>query len=61
MSARVDPKKLLRPSILDRLIDEEPDRAVEAPGTGEQKLGQLRSAVRRDLEALLNTRQLGVA
>jgi len=54
--ARVDKKKKLRPSILDRLIDNAPDNAVEIDPDQHQKLKQLRDSVRRDLENLLNTR-----
>ncbi len=54
--ARVDKKKKLRPSILDRLFDNDPNNAVEVDLDQHQKLKQLRSSVRRDLENLLNTR-----
>jgi len=43
-------------SLVDRLIDLQPDSRHEAAITARQSVGQLRSAVRRDLEALLNTR-----
>lgn len=54
--ARVDKKKKLRPSILDRLFDNDPDNAVERDTDQHQKLKELRNSVRRDLENLLNTR-----
>lgn len=54
--ARVDKKKKLRPSILDRLIDNDPDSNVEKDPDQHQKLKELRNSVRRDLENLLNTR-----
>ena len=54
--ARVDKKKKLRPSILDRLIDNDPNNNVEVDTDQHQKLKELRSSVRRDLENLLNTR-----
>ncbi len=54
--ARVDKKKKLRPSILDRLIDNDPNNNVEVDPDQHQKLKELRSSVRRDLENLLNTR-----
>lgn len=54
--ARVDKKKKLRPSILDRLLDDEPHNQVEQDRGQHQKLKQLRGSVRRDLENLLNTR-----
>lgn len=54
--SRVDKKKKLRPSILDRLIDNDPNNAVERDIDQHQKLKQLRHSVRRDLENLFNTR-----
>ncbi len=54
--ARVDKKKKLRPSILDRLIDNDPNNNVEVDPDQHQKLKELRNSVRRDLENLLNTR-----
>jgi type VI secretion system protein ImpF len=54
--ARVDKKKKLRPSILDRLFDNDPDNTVERDSDQHQKLKELRDSVRRDLENLLNTR-----
>ena len=53
---RIDKKKKLRPSILDRLIDNDPDNTVEMDMEQHQKLKQLRQSVRRDLESLFNTR-----
>jgi len=53
---RVDKKKKLRPSILDRLLDNDPGNNVEVDPDQHQKLKQLRNSVRRDLENLLNTR-----
>jgi len=44
-------------SVLDRLIDHEPNSQVEAPLTRTQSVRQLKSAARRDLEWLLNTRR----
>jgi len=54
--ARIDKKKKLRPSILDRLMDNEPHNQTELDPGRHQKLKELRSSVRRDLEFLLNTR-----
>jgi type VI secretion system protein ImpF len=45
------------PSVLDRLIDEESDRAIEAPPSRSKGLEDLKQSVKRDLEWLLNTRQ----
>ena len=46
----------LRPSILDRLIDDRPDQNSEMEKNRHQVLNELRESVRRDLEDLLNTR-----
>ena len=54
--ARVDKKKKLRPSIIDRLFDNEPHNQTEHDPEHHQLLKQLRNSVRRDLEQLLNTR-----
>jgi type VI secretion system protein ImpF len=54
--ARVDKQKKLRPSVLDRLIDDEPHNQTENDPGQHQLLKQLRDSVRRDLENLLNTR-----
>lgn len=44
-------------SIFDRLVDPNPDLAVELPETLTQRFNTLREIFRRDLEALLNTRR----
>lgn len=54
--ARVDKKKKLRPSILDRLFDDEPENTNEVDLGQHQKIKQLRRSVRRDLESLMNAR-----
>jgi len=54
--ARPTTTQALTPSILDRLIDHEPHRQVEAPASRSQVIRELRESVRRDLEILLNTR-----
>ena len=54
--ARVDKKKKLRPSVLDRLFDNEPYNQTERDPGHHQLLKQLRNSIRRDLELLLNTR-----
>lgn len=54
--ARPDKKKNLRPSVLDRLIDDDPTNRVENDSGQHQKLKELRNSVRRDLESLFNTR-----
>lgn len=55
-SDRVNPDQPLTPSVLDRLIDDEPDNSKEARRSQQQVLRELRQSVRRDLEDLLNTR-----
>jgi type VI secretion system protein ImpF len=47
--------QLLLPSILDRLLDDEPDNRKEVEYRG-QSLAELKKSVIRDLENLLNTR-----
>ena len=54
--ARIDKNKKLRPSILSRLSDDNPKTKTESEADQHQKLKQLRSSVRRDLQNLLNTR-----
>jgi type VI secretion system protein ImpF len=51
-----DSQKPLLPSLLDRLIDAEPDQSSEPLWRGSYRLDELREHVRRDLEYLLNTR-----
>lgn len=45
-------------SVLDRLIDAEPDNRLENPLSRAQTVRLLKSSVRRDLEWLLNTRRI---
>ena len=54
--ARPTTTQALTPSILDRLIDYDPNRKVETPASRSQVIKELRESVRRDLETLLNTR-----
>ena len=44
------------PSLLDRLVDYEPRESRESPKSRSVNLRELKSAVRRDLEFLLNSR-----
>ncbi len=53
---RVRPDQYLLPSVLDRLLDDEPDRQQDDPQSRAQLLRELKQAVRRDLENLLNSR-----
>jgi type VI secretion system protein ImpF len=50
-------ERTVQQSVLDRLIDTEPDSGVDAPRTHAQSVRDLKRAVRRDLEWLLNTRR----
>jgi type VI secretion system protein ImpF len=45
-------------SVLDRLIDAEPENRMENPLSRAQSVRLLKSSVRRDLEWLLNTRRI---
>ena len=54
--SRIRPNQLLLPSILDRLLDFEPNQLTETPPERAQRIRDLRASVRRDLEDLLNTR-----
>ncbi len=47
----------LRLPLLDRLLDDEPKIKTESPMTRSASLVKLKTAVRRDLENLLNTRR----
>jgi len=51
-----DSEVRITPSILDRLLDFEPDLSTEAPKSRSKGLRELKQSVRRDLEWLLNTR-----
>ena len=45
------------PSLIDRLIDKNPSSQVEAPTTRSQSVREIKKALRRDMEWLLNTRR----
>lgn len=53
----IDKKKKLRASILDRLIDHDPQSSIDIDANKYHEIKNLRLSVRRDLENLLNTRQ----
>lgn len=57
MPPRVRNHVHLMPSILDRLLDDAPGDTTEPPTVRFQTIQQLKDAVTRDLESLLNTRQ----
>jgi len=54
---RIDSEVRIIPSVLDRLIDHEPEISREPPASRAKSLRLLKMSVRRDLEWLLNTRQ----
>ncbi len=51
-------KGTVRLSVLDRLIDESPRSGVDTPVRWSGSVASLRAALRRDMEWLLNTRQV---
>jgi type VI secretion system protein ImpF len=55
--ARIAPDQPLVPSVLDRLLDDEPGLSRETAKTRTQVLRELKQSIRRDLENLLNTRR----
>jgi type VI secretion system protein ImpF len=55
---RIENDSRIALSILDRLIDRNPEGANEAQVSRAEGLRQLKESVRRDLEWLLNTRRL---
>lgn len=56
LMSRKDLEVRVTPSVLDRLIDYDPKVSTEAPKSRSTSLHELKVAVRRDLEWLLNTR-----
>jgi type VI secretion system protein ImpF len=55
--ARLQSDATVTLSVLERLIDHQPENSAEAPLSRAQSVRELRKAVRRDLEWLLNTRR----
>jgi type VI secretion system protein ImpF len=53
----IRPDQPLIPSILDRLLDDEPTVSREATKSRTQVMREMKQSVRRDLESLLNTRR----
>jgi type VI secretion system protein ImpF len=54
---RPDPDLAVTASILDRLIDLNPDSTADPPANRSQSVRQLKASLRRDLEWLLNSRR----
>src|SRR5579872_5297572 len=57
----IRPDQPLVPSVLDRLIDDDPGVASEPPRNRSLMLREMKLAVRRDIENLLNSRRRNVA
>ncbi|MGE5570095.1 MAG: type VI secretion system baseplate subunit TssE [Rhodospirillales bacterium] len=55
--ARYEPEPNVTLSVLDRLIDLEPNLRADSPQSRAHSLRRLKDALRRDLEWLLNTRR----
>ncbi len=51
----------LLPSLLDRLLDNDPEQKQDPPRSRSGNLAALQDAIRRDLEAFLNTRRCCVS
>jgi type VI secretion system protein ImpF len=56
--ARRETEETVTQSVLERLIDLDPNSNTDPPQTRPQSVRQLKAALRRDLEWLLNTRQI---
>jgi type VI secretion system protein ImpF len=56
--ARIDEEIRINLSVLDRLVDFEPETTAEVPPSRSKALRQVKQALRRDLEWLLNTRRV---
>ncbi|HKW98166.1 MAG TPA: type VI secretion system baseplate subunit TssE [Bryobacteraceae bacterium] len=56
--ARRENEETVTQSVLERLIDLEPNNKADSPQTRQQSVRQLKASLRRDLEWLLNTRQI---
>jgi type VI secretion system protein ImpF len=50
-------ERILSRSVLDRLLDDDPAASHDRPSTVGGQVRDIREAIRRDLEALLNTRR----
>ena len=55
--AKIKADQPLVPSVLDRLLNDEPDLQRESSKSRNQILREMKQSVRRDLENLLNTRR----
>jgi type VI secretion system protein ImpF len=50
-------ERVLARSVLDRLVDNSPDLKSDPPVSLAEQVREMREAIRRDIEALLNTRR----
>jgi type VI secretion system protein ImpF len=57
----IRPDQPLVPSVLDRLLDDDPGVTTEPPRNRSQMLREMKLAVRRDIENLLNTRRRNIS
>ena len=55
--AKISAEQPLLPSLLDRLLDDDPGVTRDAPRSRTQVLREVKASIRRDLEDLLNTRR----
>lgn len=55
--ARQDPEQIVTQSVLERLIDRDPESPADSSRSYAQSVRQLKTSLRRDLEWLLNTRR----
>jgi type VI secretion system protein ImpF len=55
---RIDDEIRINLSVLDRLVDFEPEAKAEPPASRSKALRQVKQALKRDLEWLLNTRRV---
>src|SRR4051812_5427916 len=55
--AKIQADQPLLPSVLDRLLDDDPGTTRDPPRSRTQVMRELKLSVRRDLEDLLNTRR----
>lgn len=57
----IRPDQPLVPSVLDRLLDDDPGIATEPPRNRSQLLREMKLSVRRDIENLLNSRRRNIS
>lgn len=58
--SRFRPEELVTLSVLDRLFDAHPEEKADPPITRNESLRRMKSALKRDMEWLLNTRRCQV-